>query len=194
MTLNQEILVWINQGWAHPWADRLFVWVSGRETFALPLLIILLGLLAWRHRGDGIRLWMVMMLMMLLGDAAGNLLKHLLGQYRPCYDFFQSLRPVPGTGWPCGSKASGMPSNHALNFFAVVSFLAMTTRRRLLVAALAGAAVLAALSRLYLGKHYPAQVLAGILLGIAWGTAAGWLGRHYLHFVQRVRQGQAACG
>jgi len=192
MTLDQDILVWINQGWAHPWTDRLFVWVSGRESFALPLLVAMLVLLAWRYRSDGVRLWITMLLVMLLGDALGNVLKHLLGQYRPCYDFYQALRPVPGASWPCSSKASGMPSNHALNYFAVLGFLAMTTRRRLLACNLAGVAILVGLSRIYLGKHYPLQVLAGAALGIAWGTTASWLGLRYLHFVQRVHNGRIA--
>ena len=122
----------------------------------------------------------MMLLVMLLGDAFGNLLKHLLEEYRPCYDYFQALRPLPGGSLPCGSK----------NAFAVVSFLAMTTRRWMLTAVLAGVAVLVGLSRIYLGKHYPVQVLAGALLGIAWGLTAGWLGLHYLHFVQRVRHEQ----
>jgi len=40
--LDTELLIWINMGWAHPWLDIFFIWISERETFSLPLTGILL--------------------------------------------------------------------------------------------------------------------------------------------------------
>lgn len=46
-------------------------------------------------------------------------------------------------------------------------------------------ATLVALSRVYLGLHYPSQVLAGAALGSALGLAAAGLGARYLPFLRR---------
>ncbi|KAJ2785713.1 Dolichyldiphosphatase 1 [Coemansia javaensis] len=85
----------------------------------------------------------------------------------------------------------GMPSSHAqfMGFFAVYMALyferqvaALAAHRRLV---LAGAAVLAALvaaSRVYLGYHTAAQVLAGVAAGVASGAA-------WYAFVERVVRG-----
>jgi len=48
-----------------------------------------------------------------------------------------------------------MPSGHALNFFSAAAFLGLALRRRALTAALFAIAALVALSRVYLGVHYP---------------------------------------
>ncbi|MDD3449224.1 MAG: phosphatase PAP2 family protein, partial [Gammaproteobacteria bacterium] len=80
MGVDGQILLWINQGWADPWLDALFAWVSGRGAFSIPLLLaILAGLAAWRGR-DGVKLWGLLILVVLLGDGIGNLLKHLIEQ------------------------------------------------------------------------------------------------------------------
>ncbi len=69
-----------------------------------------------------------------------------------------------------------MPSNHALNSFAATAFLFVTRpawkgwRLFLLVSA-----ILVALSRIYLAKHFPSQVVMGAAIGTLWGLAAAWL-------------------
>lgn len=65
-----------------------------------------------------------------------------------------------------------MPSNHALNYFLAASLLLAATPWRFWRLAMPGVAILVALSRIYLGKHYPSQVLAGAAIGIALGLLA----------------------
>jgi membrane-associated phospholipid phosphatase len=75
---------------------------------------------------------------------------------------------------------SSFPSGHATESAAVAAALvclARGMRRRnriaiLVLAALATAAIGA--SRVYLGVHYPTDALAGVALGVAWGTSASW--------------------
>ncbi len=188
MGVDRQILLWINQDWAQPWLDTLFAWVSERGAFSIPLLLaILAGLAAWRGR-DGVKLWGLLILAVLLGDGIGNLLKHLIEQPRPCFEVWELLRP-PGGGAPrqCNAPVTGMPSNHALNFFAAAVFLALTVRARWLTVAMAVIAVLVAVSRVYLGKHYPSQVLAGAGIGLAWGALAAGLALRFLPFARRLR-------
>jgi len=188
MNLDQSILVAINQGLANPWADFLFDWISSRISFALPLLLVVLWLLIHHYGREGAKLWSLLLLLVLLGDVLGGQIKEMVHQYRPCADFYQALQFGSESTGPCIDNTKGMPSNHALNYFTVVAYLFVTTRRRLMGVALTLVAVLVGVSRIYLAKHYPSQVLAGAMLGLVWGAGAGWLGLHYLHFVRQVRE------
>lgn len=88
-------------------------------------------------------------------------------------------RPRPAL-WPSptGEVSSGFPSGHAMTSFAFAALLvAICWRTRwrgpsLLLAPLW--LVLIALTRLYLGVHYPTDILAGWCLASAWVTTV-WL-------------------
>lgn len=65
----------------------------------------------------------------------------------------------------------GFPSCHAANSFALASFLSLLVRRRGFSVFIVSWALLNSYSRLYLGVHYPGDLMAGALIG----TAAGLL-------------------
>lgn len=176
MSWDSSLLLAINQGWASPVFDALFGWVSQREAFALPVLLVILGLFVQRGGAAGLRLWLLLIAAILLGDLLGNLIKHSLLQFRPCVDLGSAVRLVTTPfDVGCNSKPHGMPSNHALNFFVTASFLGVILRSWRWGLVMGGIAVLASLSRIYLGVHYPTQVLAGAALGIVMGSGAAWL-------------------
>jgi|GEM_PF-1873939 len=186
MGADSTLLLWINQGWGGPGLDFLMHWVSQRGGFALPLLLLLLPIL-WRgFRGDGVRLWLLLLLGLGLGDLLGHLLKGYFALPRPCYELAGQLRALGGGVLPqCDAPASGMPSNHALNSFYVAAFLSYSLRHRRVGLAFFLIALLVGLSRIYLGKHYPSQVLAGAAIGLLWGYLFAWLGLHGLGFGRR---------
>jgi len=183
--MDETLLLWINQGWAHSSLDFFFGWLTSRKAFALPLAMVLLVLFTWRWRKAGVQLWLVMLLVVGAGDALGNGLKHLLAQHRPCYSLAQEVRLANGV--PCGSNPTGMPSNHALNGFATAAFLTLVLRRGLWSAVLFTLAALVALSRVYFAKHFPSQIAVGAIIGTLWGLAGAWLGLKYFAFMRGLR-------
>ncbi len=98
---------------------------------------------------------------LVMSDLVGaQVLRPLFGRMRPCFAL-----PSGAVRWLAPSSDVGsLPSLHAANFFAM-AFVAWAGDRRVGVAALATAAAVA-LSRVYVGVHWPTDVLAGA----AWGT------------------------
>jgi undecaprenyl-diphosphatase len=97
------------------------------------------------------------------------------------------VRPWIALGYPPPYGAPhdpSFPSGHASGSFCVAAFLVVVLpavwharpgRARLLAAAAVVIAFLIALSRVYLGAHFPSDVIAGALVGSAFGAAAGGL-------------------
>lgn len=189
--MDEALLLWINQAWAHPVLDGAFTWLSSPHGFALPFALLLLALFTWRWRKAGLQLWLVLILVAGAGDYLGSRLKGVFAEHRPCYELATQVRQLDrAPGVACGDSLTGMPSNHALNAFTTAGFLTLALGRR--AAALFVLAALVALSRVYLGKHLPSQIGMGAMIGATWGIAMGWLALNYLPFVKRIRATGAA--
>jgi membrane-associated phospholipid phosphatase len=85
-------------------------------------------------------------------------------------------RPRPGLEAAVGSHGFSYPSGHAVAITLFCGYLVVQTFRRTAqwpwrIAALAGAVAVVAMvafSRVYLGVHHPSDVVAALLLGVAW--------------------------
>ena len=109
-------------------------------------------------------------------DFSANLLKSYFLGFRPCFSDYSYLLNSEGQLLnQCSATLTGMPSNHSANFFAG-SFFILTifkVNRYSLIFLLISCSV--ALSRIYLGKHFPYQVFAGACYGAVLGGLGGYL-------------------
>lgn len=170
MSIDTNILIWISQDWRNPVFDVFFSWVSARWSFAFPLFALLLLDSVRRSGQTGWLLGLSLALTVGAADFTGNQLKEAFAQPRPC--MFHD-----GIG-DCTDSFKGLPSNHTLNFVTAAMFVTLITNWHKWQIALWIIALLVGLSRIYLVKHYPSQVLAGGALGIAFGCA-GWIVFHF---------------
>ena len=140
-------------GWL-AWPMKLLS-VLGSE----PFFLLLLPLVYWNiDRRLGARLGVLLIFSIALNDV----IKVAFGLPRPFWSAgIRQLAPSPETTF-------GFPSGHAQSTAALWTFLALQTRRPLLWCALAFVLlVLVALSRLFLGAHYPLDVGGGAVIGYA---------------------------
>jgi undecaprenyl-diphosphatase len=152
----------INQGIRNPLFDVLMPALGDKRLAILPGAVAALTFLVWRgRRAAGILL--AMGLAVGLSDWTGALLKEAFQRIRPCH-----VLPAVHLLVGC-TRSFSLPSNHAVNMAALAT-VAWTTRTpgRVCLAILAAGV---AFSRVYVGAHYPGDVLVGAL----WGGAIGWL-------------------
>ncbi len=187
--MDEYLLLLLNQALSNAGFDLFFAWISQTLFFSTPLLLSVMVFLSWRFGKDGFKFWLLTIVCISLGDQLGALLKYLIGQPRPCAELGDVVRQVDTLfSINCSRNLNGMPSNHALNFFLFATFSSYVLRWRGWVVSFGLLAILVALSRVYLGVHYPSQILAGALIGTGLGVGMGWLSLRYLSFVQRVAQ------
>ena len=148
------------QAWASPGWDRFFLWFSlaGYRYGVIPvdivLSLVLLACRRWREAAFAI--------VAFAGSALLNVAtKHYFQRERP--SLWESIVPETTFSFPSGHAMGSM------TLAAVLVLLAWHTRWRWPVLVLAVAFTgLVGVSRLYLGVHYPSDVLGGWAAGLAW--------------------------
>ncbi len=126
---------------------------------AIWLLIAIIAALYWRRPA----IFLYVALADLLAGVSSSLLRHAIGRERPPLRFPEPhpLVHVPGN--------PSFPSGHAATSFACAATLAWLTP--LSPVALYVLAALIAFSRVYVGVHYPLDVIGGAALGLGVATA-----------------------
>ena len=102
-----------------------------------------------------------------------GILKPLVERPRP-WLVVEGLQPLLFTG-----DGHSFPSGHTSAAFAFAAAVCGSIERTWVRVLTVGAAALMGWSRLYVGVHFPTDVLAGAVFGTLCGLAAVWLGKRY---------------
>jgi len=170
--IDTRLFLFLN-GLHADWMDPVMIHITNMWIW-FPLYILLIY---WTVRQFGKRCWWVFLalgLVVLCSDQlASHVCKPVFQRLRPCHDIdLQDLIYLP-KGLAGGRY--GFVSSHAANTFSVATFLTPVLRkyRPWTAILLYFWAFLSSYSRIYLGYHYPGDILAGAVLGVLVGLI-GW--------------------
>ncbi|MBE6319578.1 MAG: phosphatase PAP2 family protein [Bacteroidales bacterium] len=173
--IDTEVLLAINE-WHAPWADTLMWIISAKATW-IPLYVLLIGLLIWRYRQPvptAVK-WlqrvpacvvMIVVIVLAVGAAdfiASGILKEWVARPRPTRvpELEGVLHLVNGYK----SGRYGFVSSHAANTMACALLFSLIWRKKITTCGLMLWVAANCYSRMYLGVHYPMDILGGLMVG-----------------------------
>ena len=160
-SIDLSVFYFLNHTLSTGFLNKFFALITNVNNWYIAY-IILLGISVFRGGSKGKIAALGIIILIFVTDQIGaNLIKELTARVRPCNALPDVLTPLGCTG------SYSFPSNHAFNNFAAATFYYRLFPRLKWVLFITAALI--AISRVYLGLHYPSDILGGALLGIIFG-------------------------
>ena len=159
--IDHALFIFLNVTVANPFTDALMPVVTD-DMFLRVLYGAAMGAILWR--GDARLRWLVLasaLVLLLTDQTSSHLLKPLIGRARPCH-VLENINLLVG----CGGGLS-MPSSHAANAFGQGVLFSLVIRQTKWYLWVFAAVV--AISRVFVGVHYPGDVFVGAVIGGGYG-------------------------
>lgn len=171
---DEQLFLYLNghhQDWLDPFVDTLtgkLIWV--------PLYAFFIYLIIKHFKSGSIWILAGVGLAILMADqTASGFMKPFFERLRPCHD--PRLEGLMYNYGGCGGMY-GFVSSHAANTFALAIYLNLVFRNRLKgFGWLYLWAALISFTRIYLGVHYPSDIMVGALVGLISGWVAWFLAK-----------------
>lgn len=160
LALDANILLWIQDYLRNPVLDPVMKVITSLNNYGIIWIAIIVIMLCFKKtRKTGILCACALLLELLMNDC---FIKPLVARVRP-YDAVEGLTRIIEK-----QKDYSFPSGHTASSFACAFIICRTQPKKYGIASVVFASLIA-FSRLYVGVHYPSDVIGGILLGIAAG-------------------------
>ncbi|MFM6975776.1 MAG: phosphatase PAP2 family protein [Sphingobacteriaceae bacterium] len=170
----------INQGLSNTFFDFLMPILRNRFTW-IPLYLLLVYFWVKKFGKAGVYMILFLLLCFAISDyTASSVIKPAVARLRPCKEMAGQINNLI----PCGSGYS-FPSSHAANHFAMALFFIVLFYKRgkwILPSALLWAFFIG-FAQIYVGVHFPIDVICGAILGSVIG---GLLGLLFLRLIPEV--------
>ncbi len=167
LALDEKLFLLINRHMVSPVLDFLMPIFSAKDGWIPIIVAVLVAFIFFDKKRGLVAAFAVLIAFGITDPLCSQILKPLIGRIRPCYALGEAVRLL----WGCGGKFS-FPSNHAANSAAVVAAMGFFYRKTLWIGI--PVAFVVGFSRVYLGVHYPGDVVGGWIIGAAVGFATGW--------------------
>ena len=170
LDLDKELLLFFN-GFHASWLDPVMM-LATKTIFWLPLYLFLLYLIVKYKRVDTLYILIGVALTILLADQiTSSFMKPFFGRLRPSQE--PALSGLVHTVNNYKGGLYGFASSHAANTFGTATLIFMLFKNRYAwIWVIFVWAFLVSYTRIYLGVHYPGDILAGAMVGML----SGWIG------------------
>jgi undecaprenyl-diphosphatase len=139
--------------------DFLMPILTNLDYWRIPIILLAIALLVFGGRRGRVAVLLLVLGITLSDQLCNSIFKPLVGRARPC-NVLENVHLLIGC-----TKAYSFPSSHATNIFTGMILFSYVYPK--LKIGLLTIAILVAYSRVYVGVHYPFDVVAGIALGVA---------------------------
>ena len=168
--IDKQVMVFLNKTISNPIFDFIMPIITN-QNFLVFFGLILIGYLAY-YGGKRGRITIVLLLIAAsFSDAiCFQIIKPWVGRIRPSHEFYEYINLLVSKG----GKYS-FPSNHAANSFVFATVLSyFYDKNRISLYILASTI---AFSRVYVGVHYPLDIVSGAIIGyiISWIILSLWV-------------------
>ncbi len=174
--IDQQLFLFLN-GLHGTWLDPVMKFITGIPQWIPLYLLIIFFLFRKRDWRVGLLALLGVLLTFGITDQVGNLIKSAVQRPRPCLEFEGLIHILTG----CGGRYASFISNHAANTFGLAMFTSLFFKKRSYSVFIFTWAAVVSYSRIYVGKHYPLDILAGALVGML----AGYLVYRLFAFINR---------
>lgn len=175
-SIDLTIFYFINHTLSTPILDKIFPFITDIKNWHIAY-IILLGICFFKGGRIGkIAVLGVLLLITVSDQVSSSLLKHWIGRIRPC----EALSDVNLLAVCTGSYS--FPSSHAVNNFAAAMFFVKLFPKFKWL--LFSVAAIIALSRPYVGVHYPSDIIGGAVIGCVIGYVFAYLALKLNSFIE----------
>lgn len=166
--LDKQLLIWLNS--YHTDFLDVIMMVFTRKEFWIPFYLVLLFQI-YKTKGKEALWWMLglFLLIVLCDQISTQLFKNLIQRFRPSHD--PSLEGVVNLVNSYRGGKYGFVSSHATNSFGMAMFTSLLFRNKFYTAFIFAWSLLIIYTRIYLGVHFPGDVIGGMLLGLLIGYA-----------------------
>jgi undecaprenyl-diphosphatase len=169
--LDQQLFLFLNSLHA-PFLDPIMYAISGKLIWA-PLYIAILTYIGVKNKLKFLWIVLFIIIAVVVADQFSNLFKFTVRRLRPCHEpALEGMVHLVGSG--CGGLYSFV-SSHATNSFNVALLSLLFIRKRWFTIFIIIWAAVVGYSRIYLGVHYPADVICGSIVG----ATVGWSMYHF---------------
>jgi len=157
-----KILFFINETLSNPVFDFIMPLFDDVKNW-LPFILLFWILLSYLDRKNRKKILILIPIVIILGDLIGKNIKSLELRDRPWFSLGDSINHLGGEG----GRHYSFPSNHALNITSIAYIFSSIYNDyyRYIWAY----ALVVIFSRVYIGVHYPLDVLTGVFIGFLVG-------------------------
>ena len=173
--LDKKLLLTVNS-WHTPWLDTVMMALT-KGLYWLPLFLLVIGMIIYQYRLKAVAIFAYLILVIILTDQiSASLLKPMIARLRPSHD--PDLKDLVHLVNNYRGGLYSFVSSHAANAFGVATFLFLAVKSRInWIWVMFAWAVVFTYTRLYLGVHYPLDVICGAFLGAILAYTVIWLAR-----------------